>query len=113
MDATAPSNPLKDVLTGVRVIDCDTHFTEPPDLWTSRAPAKFKDRVPHLRRVDGEDRWYVEGDTFFGDVGSTVVAADDAKVYGPGFGGNLTHFEHLSKAAYDPQARVELMDRLG
>lgn len=113
MTLATPSTPLTDVLAGLSVIDCDTHFTEPPDLWTSRAPAKFKERVPQLKRVDGEDRWYVEGYKFFGDVGSTVVGIDDEKVYGPGRGGNLTTWENLSRAAYDPKARVELMDRLG
>ena len=28
------------------MIDVDTHITEPRDLWTSRVPAKWKDRVP-------------------------------------------------------------------
>jgi len=28
------------------VIDVDTHVTEPPDLWTSRVPAKWHERVP-------------------------------------------------------------------
>lgn len=27
------------------IIDIDTHYTEPRDLWTSRAPAKYKDKV--------------------------------------------------------------------
>ena len=31
---------------GVPVIDIDSHYTEPPDLWTSRAPAAHKERVP-------------------------------------------------------------------
>ena len=33
---------------GIPVIDIDSHYTEPPDLWTSRAPAKYKDAVPHI-----------------------------------------------------------------
>ena len=35
-------------LDGLRVIDADTHLTEAHDLWTKRAPAKYKDRVPHV-----------------------------------------------------------------
>ena len=31
---------------GIPVIDIDSHYTEPPDLWTSRAPAKYKDCRP-------------------------------------------------------------------
>ena len=30
------------------VIDADAHITEPPDVSTSRASAKDKDRVPHV-----------------------------------------------------------------
>jgi uncharacterized protein len=29
-------------LEGLRVIDADTHLTEVPDLWTSRAPAAYR-----------------------------------------------------------------------
>ena len=31
---------------GYRLIDADTHVNEPPDLWTSRVAAKYRDRVP-------------------------------------------------------------------
>ena len=34
-----------------RVIDVDTHVTEPPDVWTSRVASKWKDRVPRVERV--------------------------------------------------------------
>jgi predicted TIM-barrel fold metal-dependent hydrolase len=33
-----------------RIISVDDHVVEPPDLWTSRAPAKFKDRAPRVER---------------------------------------------------------------
>ena len=47
---------------GIRIIDADTHFTEPHDLWTRRAPAAYKDRVPHVEEIDGEPTWVVDGD---------------------------------------------------
>ena len=34
------------------IIDADTHLTEPRDLWTSRAPAKYADRVPRVEVID-------------------------------------------------------------
>ena len=37
----------------IPVFDIDTHFTEPPDIFTSRAPARFKDKVPYQKIVDG------------------------------------------------------------
>jgi len=35
------------------VIDADSHWCEPPDLFTSRAPVEFRDRVPQVAEVDG------------------------------------------------------------
>ena len=32
----------------LHVIDADTHLTEPHDLWASRAPHAYRDRVPQL-----------------------------------------------------------------
>ena len=32
------------------VIDADAHVTEPIDLWTSRLPAKYRDRAPRATR---------------------------------------------------------------
>ena len=40
----------------IRVIDADTHLTEPHDLWTSHAPAAYRDRVPQVRDVDCDFR---------------------------------------------------------
>jgi len=48
-------------LDQVRVVDADTHMTEAHDLWTSRAPAKYRDRVPHVTQVDGAATWVVDG----------------------------------------------------
>ena len=30
------------------VIDCDTHITEPGDVWTSRLPARWRDKGPRI-----------------------------------------------------------------
>jgi predicted TIM-barrel fold metal-dependent hydrolase len=35
------------------VISVDDHVLEPPDLWTTRLPAKYKDRCPRVRREKG------------------------------------------------------------
>src|SRR6185369_5398890 len=71
-------NPL---FAGIKIVDTDTHFTEPPDLWTSRAPAGLRDRVPHVRQVDGIDQWFV-GDKEFGMTGGSVIAKDFNKLLG-------------------------------
>ena len=33
-----------------RIISTDDHVVEPPDLWTSRLPAKYQDKAPHVER---------------------------------------------------------------
>ena len=68
--------------TDIPIFDIDTHFAEPPDLWTSRAPAKFKDKVFHVeRKPNGADAWFVEGREI-GMIGPSVVAEDMTKVFG-------------------------------
>ena len=59
VDYSSQNGGVHPLFQGIKIVDCDTHITEAPDLFTSRAPAKYKDKVPHLRRdEDGVDRWY-------------------------------------------------------
>ena len=45
-------------MTTYSIIDCDTHITEPPDVWTARVPRRYLDSVPQVRRdEDGKDIW--------------------------------------------------------
>src|SRR5580658_4198065 len=66
-----------DALEGITVIDCDAHFTEPPDLWVSRAPLSLKDRVPVQKTVDGVTAWYVEGGPWASIGGNTIRVGRD------------------------------------
>ena len=52
---------MSDALDRIRVIDTDTHLTERHDLWTKRAGAAWRDRVPHVTQVDGSATWVVDG----------------------------------------------------
>src|SRR3990172_1544219 len=102
--------PLKEVVGDAKVIDCDTHYTEPPDLWTSRAPAAYKDKMPYMKTVNGQSLWFVEGDRPWGMVGTTVVATGGVKVRGKL---TLASFEEMDEAAYKVKPRLEVMDRMG
>jgi hypothetical protein len=66
-------------LDQVKVVDADTHMTERHDLWTSRAPAKFKDRVPRVEQVDGSATWVVEGGAVLGRAGAGGVVDKHGK----------------------------------
>ena len=96
----------------VRVIDADTHLTEARDLWTSRAPAALRERVPQVREVDGLPTWVVDGEVMGFASGGGVVGRDGEK------GRPLEALyewtqDRMHVAAYDPKARVALMDELG
>ena len=47
----------------LRVIDTDTHVTEPPDLWTSRVPAACGTWCPPRTSIrdTGHHHWQVAG----------------------------------------------------
>ena len=55
------------------IIDADSHITEPPDVWTSRVPAKYREDVPRVVRRGTADSW-VLGDELLTPVGVTAPA---------------------------------------
>ncbi|MDB5446826.1 MAG: amidohydrolase [Phenylobacterium sp.] len=94
---------------GIKIVDTDTHFTEPPDLFTSRAPARFKDKVPYVRNVDGVDRWVCQGRDF-GSVGGNVIGKDNNKLLG------RLAFQTLAEGhpgSHLVQPRLQAMDDMG
>ena len=50
----------------LKIIDADTHLTEPHDMWLKRAPASIRDRVPQVKMLDGVRCWVVDGDKSIG-----------------------------------------------
>ena len=77
------------------IIDADAHITEPPDTWTARAPAKYRDRVPRVVDTGGtigpisfKQSWSLDGTTM----------------------GGAPDFEDLHPGSYDSKARLAYMD---
>lgn len=98
---------------GLRVVDADTHMTERHDLFTERAPKGYEDRVPRVERIDGVDMWVLDGKTF-GRAGSGGTIDRDGKKhpFSDSMGGDWgLHDGH--DAAWDPKARLALMDEIG
>ena len=90
------------------IIDVDAHITEPHDLWTSRAPASLKGRVPRVVGSGRERAWVVDRDV---QISSSVVAKDGSKSRGTEFFG--FQIEDVHEASYDMKARVRLLDEFG
>jgi uncharacterized protein len=109
VDYAAASKGLHPSLQGIKIVDCDTHITEAPDLFTSRAPARLKDKVPKVRRVNGVDRWFV-GERDFGTLGGNVIRSDNNKLLG-----RLAFptIDEGHKGAYDTKLRLAAMDDMG
>ena len=51
-----------------RIISVDDHVVEPPDLWTSRLPAKYQDRAPRVVRDRGV--FHIKGGSFSFEKGN-------------------------------------------
>ena len=97
------------VTTPIRVIDVDTHVTEPRDLWSSRLPRKFSERSPRVEvdATSGVNRWV---------VGDYVLSAEAQsshagwREFHPSFPPTL---EEADPAAWDARARLRRMDEHG
>jgi predicted TIM-barrel fold metal-dependent hydrolase len=99
-------------LETLRVVDADTHLTEAHDLWTSRAPASLRDRVPHVVDVDGVATWVVDGAELGRAGGGGVIGRDGAKINAQtGLFEWTIHDVH--RGAFDPVARLAMMDEAG
>ena len=95
-------------MSGYTIIDVDTHVTETPDLWTSRAPASIRDRVPRIEtNKDGGLSWIVGGTPMLATPGLTATA-------GVGnFKNPPKNYEEMHPGAYDAKERLKYMDKMG
>jgi predicted TIM-barrel fold metal-dependent hydrolase len=98
-----------EVLGGLNIIDCDAHFTEPPDLWTSRAPATKKDHVPVMRTSDGISAWYLD-ETPLCSIGGNTLRQGNQKELGTLC---VQPWSAVDDSTWDVDARVALLDQMG
>ena len=90
-----------------RVISADNHVMEPPDLWTSRAESKFKDRAPHLERLEESDWWICDGMKVHGAFVATQVGVRFEAPEKLSFEGRM---EDVPPGGYIPEEHVKDMD---
>ncbi len=111
-----------------RIISVDDHVVEPPDLWQSRLPARFRDRGPRIERkkirfagdgkggggssigwiedaADGDwcDIWYYD------DLVSPFMMLSAAVGFEE-VGFSVTTFDEIRKGAWDQASRLADMD---
>lgn len=110
MTATMNENARVDeLLDGVHIIDSDSHFTEPPDLWTARVPSSMHNKVPQMRTKDGVTHWYL-GDEMLMGIGGNTLRRGKKKELGTLF---VQPWEEVDSSTWNPVERVKLLDEMG
>ena len=90
------------------LISADDHVQEPPDLWTSRlSTTRWGDRVPHVERTNGQERWVVDGQVLLGGRVARAGAFMADRNREPSL------WEEVPAAAYQPAQRLMAMDAGG
>ncbi|MDD2858332.1 MAG: amidohydrolase family protein [Candidatus Nanopelagicales bacterium] len=96
------------IMGDLRIIDGDSHFSEPADLWTSRAPASYRDRMPKWERVNGQTVWTIDG-KFWCGIGGSTINKNMEKVLGT----LSLPVEDIADDAWTVKGRLNIMDQQG
>jgi predicted TIM-barrel fold metal-dependent hydrolase len=101
---------VADAVAGdLRVIDADTHLTEPVDLWSARLPQRFRDDAPRVLLDDDTQSWrWRIGKRWCNFVGNYSWAGWHE--FPPSFPPTL---DEADPACYDAKARLAYMDEAG
>ncbi|MHB8576114.1 MAG: amidohydrolase family protein, partial [Dehalococcoidia bacterium] len=97
------------VVERIRVIDSDTHVSEPEDLWTSRVPAKWGELVPHVKADadSGKDYWYFGGERFATAAGPAMAGWREFPPSHP------PRLADADPGSWNPIERLKRMDEYG
>jgi predicted TIM-barrel fold metal-dependent hydrolase len=108
---TTATHGADELFAGIKVIDTDAHWSEPADLWTSRAPAAYRDRVPQIKEINGKRRWYIDDIPLARPGATSAIGPQGEKLYGTSFVRKELHEVHPGSSQLP--GRIELMDQLG
>ncbi|MBV9660544.1 MAG: amidohydrolase, partial [Acidimicrobiales bacterium] len=96
-----------------KLVSCDDHVIEPPNVWVDRMPAKFNDRGPRVVDRPGHTQaWQLDGDLYpislLGSPRTRIFRTD-------GTGDDLyaRHYDDMVPGAYDVKERLVAMDEDG
>ncbi|SNQ45307.1 conserved hypothetical protein [Frankia canadensis] len=109
------SLPVDGLFAGLKLVDVDSHYSEPWDLWSSRAPEKYKDVVPKVRPDSaGVMRWWLGDTPMFMAGGASYVNKAGQKTNMETI--DITagmQWDEIHEASYDAKARLQIMDKMG
>src|SRR3977135_1361892 len=89
------------------VLSSDSHVFEPPDLWTTRIDAPFRDRAPRMQRIDGADQIVVEADQILSGIG--LISNAGARFEAPETISGQGRLEDVERGGYDPEQHLKDM----
>ncbi|CUU54597.1 Predicted metal-dependent hydrolase, TIM-barrel fold [Parafrankia irregularis] len=104
------SSSLKE--SGLFIVDADSHWSEPPDLFTRRAPEAYRDRVPRVADVDGTPMWIFDGKPV-GRFSAAGVIGRDGRKEAADIALHHWTVDQVHVGAYDPQVRLGVLDECG
>jgi predicted TIM-barrel fold metal-dependent hydrolase len=88
------------------IISVDDHLVEPPDVFTDRVPARWRDDAPRVERDDdGNEVWLFDGQRH-GQIGLNAVAGRPRDEWSM----DPVRFDEMRLGCYEPDARVDDMD---
>jgi hypothetical protein len=91
----------------VTVLSSDAHVFEPPDLWTTRIDAAFRDRAPRMVRVDGADEIVVEQGQVLSGIG--LLSNTGVRFEAPETISGRARFEDVPRGGSDPDQHLRDM----
>src|SRR5688572_25169879 len=90
------------------LISAADHVQEPPELWFVRLESKWANRCPRVEtQTDGSEAWVIDGESVPLTGSSSVGALMPDRTVEP------RTWEEMPRAAFEPHARLEVMDRDG
>jgi predicted TIM-barrel fold metal-dependent hydrolase len=89
------------------ILSSDSHVFEPPDLWTTRIDAVFRDRAPRMQRIDGVDQLVVEAHQVIAGIG--LISHAGARFEAPETISSQGRFEDVHQGGYDPAQHLQDM----
>jgi predicted TIM-barrel fold metal-dependent hydrolase len=90
------------------ILSSDSHVFEPPDLWTQRIDAPFRDRAPRMQRIDGADQIVIEADQILSGIG--LISNAGARFEAPETISGQGRFEDVPRGGYDPEQHLRDME---
>jgi predicted TIM-barrel fold metal-dependent hydrolase len=89
------------------ILSSDSHVFEPPDLWTTRIDAAFRDRAPRMLRINGVDQLVVEEHQVIAGIG--LISNAGARFEAPEMISSQGRFEDVHQGGYDPAQHLKDM----